>query len=50
MNNYNDNINNMFDLKKRIFSKKQRMDYLELGYTMYPSKNLVLLFLLVGSE
>jgi hypothetical protein len=24
MNNYNDNINNMLDLKKRIFSKKQR--------------------------
>jgi len=26
------------------------MDQLELGYTRYPSKNLVLLFLLVGYE
>ena len=33
-----------------LFRKKQRMDRLELGYTRYPSKNLVLLFLLVGNE
>jgi hypothetical protein len=39
--------------KNQVFSnflgKKLGIDHLELGYTRYPSKNLVLLFLLVGN-
>jgi hypothetical protein len=33
----------------RFLEKEMGIDHLELGYTRYPSKNLVLLFLLLGN-